>query len=421
MDDACTIEVCLDGEWRLIASLDVRGDPTRGHAGTPTHLSYDLDYAFDQLERRDRVALSVRFPVDVADHYFSTWPPFLLDLLPTGAGRIRLCQRLGLPPGASADWELLRRAGGPPPGNLRIASSQSASSSLHAGFARREVVERAEGFIDHCLQRGYPVGGSSAIQGESPKILLSEDTCGCFHPSGTLSDSEVAAEWLVKFPRGRTETDRQILRAEAVYYEMAQRLGCRTGGTLEWDNDCLFIPRFDVRPSAGKLHRSGLETIASALGKTTFGERVYLEEFVFAIRQFSTVLLEDLVELFRRDILNVALGNTDNHSRNTAFLKGEKSICLSPLYDFAPMMVDPEWIARACRWRQNETGYPAWRQLVGMVAETPEEEEALHAEMTRLMRLVPSLPGWLRERGISELILQRCEERCRYVVEQLTK
>lgn len=183
----------------------------------------------------------------------------------------------------------------------------------------------------------------------------------------------------------------------------------------------LFVPRIDVRPIAGKLHRSGLETIASALGKTSFGERIYLEEFVLAIRQFSTSPLNDLVELFRRDILNVALGNTDNHSRNTAFLKGENSIRLSPLYDFAPMMVDPEWIARACRWQKHEVGYPEWRQLARLVFDTREENEVLQTEITRLMGLVPKLPGWLREASISELIIQRCEERCQRTLEQLTK
>ena len=419
MTKSCHIEICLNGDWQHVASLDLRGEPTAGHARTPTHFSYDVDYAFEHLECNDSLALSVRLPVDLADHYSPTWPPFLLDLLPTGAGRIRLCQRLGLPTGASADWELLRRTGGPPPGNLRIASSQEASDVLHPGFARQEVVARGESFIDFCLQSGYPVGGSSAVQGESPKVLLSEDIRGRFHPSGSLPEGEVKAEWLVKFPRGRTETDRQILRAESVYYDIAHRFGCHTGAPLKWEGDCLFVPRFDVWPVAGKLHRFGLETMASALGKTTFGERVYLEEYVSAIRQFSTSPQDDLLELFRRDILNVALGNTDNHSRNTSFLKGENSIRLSPLYDFAPMMVDPEWIARACHWQQHEAGYPAWRQLARTLAGTREEEDMLQAELTRLMGVVPDLPEWLRAENIGNLILQRCEERCQRVMEKL--
>jgi serine/threonine-protein kinase HipA len=422
MNNNCTIEICLSGNWQVAADLSLKGDTLHGHERTPVHFSYELDYGLTHLGRQDVAALSLRYPVDIADHQLPSWPPFLLDLLPTGAGRRRLCLTLGLPDGASADWDLLRRAGGPPPGNLRISSKQLESVLAHPGFTRREVVERAENFIEYCLHKGYPVGGSSAVQGESPKTLLSEDGCGRFHPSGTLPDKEVTREWLVKFPRGHTEIDRQILRAEATYYELARRIGCYTGYSLTWEDDCLFVPRFDVFPMEGKLHRLGLETMASAIGKPGFGETVSLDEFAAAIRQFSTAPLADIIELFRRDVLNVALGNTDNHSRNTCFLKGADSVRLAPLFDFAPMMVDPEWIARACRWQKHEAaGYPHWRDVVHSLASNHEDEKSLRIEMKRLLALLPKIPQWLRDAGIGTPILERCEERCHRVMEDLAE
>ena len=420
MENNCSIEICLSGKWQVAAELSLKGDPLHGHERTPVHFSYELDYGLNHLGRQDIAALSLRYPVDIADHNLASWPAFLLDLLPTGAGRRRLCLTLGLPEGASADWDLLRRTGGPPPGNLRIGSEQTESISKHPGFARREVVERAENFIEYCLRKGYPVGGSSAVQGESPKALLSEDGGGRFHPSGTVPDKEVAREWLVKFPRGHTEIDRQILKAEAIYYELARGIGCNTAAPLCWDCDCLFVPRFDVFPVKGKLHRFGMETIASAIGNTGFGETVTLDEFAAAIRQFSTSPLADLTELLRRDVLNVALGNTDNHSRNTCFLKDTGSVRLAPLFDFAPMMVDPEWIARACRWRKHESaGYPRWRDVAHSIAANNEEEKVFRREMKRLLPLISKLPKWLQAAGIGTPILERCEERCRRVTEDL--
>jgi serine/threonine-protein kinase HipA len=282
------------------------------------------------------------------------------------------------------------------------------------------VVGRAEGFIQHCIETGYPVGGSSAVQGESPKVLLSEDTRGRFHPSGTLAEDRVKREWLVKFPRGRTDIDRQILKAEATYYDVARRLGCRTGAPLQWEADCLFVPRFDVRPQMDRLQRSGLETMASAMGKTGFGQPAALDEFVTAIRRFSSVPGDDILELFRRDVLNVALGNTDNHSRNTSFLKDEESVRLAPLYDFAPMMVDPEWIARACRWQCREIGgYPCWRDVIGAIAVDSVEKTRFRAEGKRLAAMLPLVPEWLRDAGIGKPILERCEERCCRVMKDL--
>jgi len=97
------------------------------------------------------------------------------------------------------------------------------------------------------------------------------------------------------------------------------------------------------------------------------------------------------------------------------------SIGLSPLYDFAPMMVDPEWITRACRWASHEHGYPAWRTLARSVVSNSDCTRRLLAEMDRLMPLVVSLPSWLRDAGVTKLIVKRCQQRCRHVVEELGK
>ena len=38
-----------------------------------------------------------------------------------------------------------------------------------------------------------------------------------------------------------------------------------------------------------------------------------------------------VIEWVKRDILNIAFGNSDNHGRNTAFLRDENKIWLSPM------------------------------------------------------------------------------------------
>lgn len=45
----------------------------------------------------------------------------------------------------------------------------------------------------------------------------------------------------------------------------------------------------------------------------------------------------DLVfEYLRRDLLNLILGNSDNHGRNTSILRMDKGVKLAPIYDLAP-------------------------------------------------------------------------------------
>ena len=55
-------------------------------------------------------------------------------------------------------------------------------------------------------------------------------------------------------------------------------------------------------------------------------------------------------EWLKRNLLNVIFGNSDNHGRNTAFVKIASGITLAPVYDFTPMRADPEGVIRAMKW-----------------------------------------------------------------------
>ena len=46
---------------------------------------------------------------------------------------------------------------------------------------------------------------------------------------------------------------------------------------------------------------------------------------------------EDLVELWKRIVFNMAVSNTDDHLRNHAFILTKKGWILSPLYDVNPV------------------------------------------------------------------------------------
>ena len=74
------------------------------------------------------------------------------------------------------------------------------------------------------------------------------------------------------------------------------------------------------------------------------------ERFAAAVARFTSDPKRELRELVLRDVLDVALGNTDHRARNTAVLKQlDGRIELSPLYDFAPMVLDPQGIACVSR------------------------------------------------------------------------
>jgi len=62
------------------------------------------------------------------------------------------------------------------------------------------------------------------------------------------------------------------------------------------------------------------------------------------------------------------LANKDNHARNTALQRDwNGNVGLSPLFDFAPMYLHPDGIARRIRWDGSDGGQPDWRRVIEAV------------------------------------------------------
>ena len=65
----------------------------------------------------------------------------------------------------------------------------------------------------------------------------------------------------------------------------------------------------------------------------------------------------EMLEYIRRDLLNLALGNRDNHGRNMAVLKDvDGTMRLAPLYDFGPAFLDARSIVRVFHWDGEDPG-----------------------------------------------------------------
>lgn len=121
---------------------------------------------------------------------------------------------------------------------------------------------------------------------------------------------------------------------------------------------------------------------------------------VVAPRDWRAVQLEYL----RRDLLNLVFGNSDNHGRNMALLTTEGAVRLAPVYDFAPMKMDPEGVTRTTRWETFEAGgavdWPALLKSFGP------EEEYLRAGLQELAGRLRELPDLLMGLGLPEETLR---------------
>ncbi|MCK5916575.1 MAG: HipA N-terminal domain-containing protein [Deltaproteobacteria bacterium] len=182
----CTIEIFLDGQWRQagVFEPDV-GELSLGVSGGG-RFDYEIDYAVEYLDQGIKYQVGCRYPVGFELFREPQWPVFLLDLIPTGAGRRVWVKRLGLADSEKADWELLLHGAGNPPGNLRIAEAANRPVVNHLGFAKTEIIERREDFIEYAEKHGAMVAGATDVQGDAPKFLLTQDLLGNWHADGIL-------------------------------------------------------------------------------------------------------------------------------------------------------------------------------------------------------------------------------------------
>jgi serine/threonine-protein kinase HipA len=348
--------------WEHIATITLLGSEKDGEKSA-TRLEYDIDYAVRESGKTAAAALSVLHPVSLESKVLPTWPSFLLDLLPQGHAMKFVEKYYKIADQKAEYWNILSTCLLFPPGNIRVSISQEnpllkAKTKASNGFSIEEVVSKGEHFLEHMLAAGAPVAGTTGASGAAPKFLLREDLNGRFHADSALADANTKKMWFVKFPRGKAKSDFDILKTEAAVHQAAGLCGIKTHGTCFWRNNTLFLERFDRTINAqGGIDYLGLESFYSAVGSVTFGEFRAHEEYLEAIARFSSSPEEDIAEYLARDLLSLMIGNTDNHGRNSSFLKTENEVRIAPLYDMAPMAWDSEGIVRSTRWKNPDENW----------------------------------------------------------------
>lgn len=381
MTDTCTIQLHANGLWLDVASVRLLGQPQEGWRAK-TYSGYSVEWAFEHAGATDAHALCARWPVGLEPLQAPHWPGCLIDMLPQGFGRQELLRRIGQSPMADvvADWPLLLAGAGNPIGHLRVKEAAqwlATQDGPQRGFTDEEVAQRGDEFSEYLASHGLFVAGSSGIQGEWPKVLLTRATDGLLYLDHTLPDDQAVEHYIVKFGRGTAPQLASILRHEAPYMQLAELLGLRVHAPLRLRERALFIPRFDRRVHNGTVTRLAQESIATLTGMPGFESVPSHDQVCLALIRHCTHPQAEVLEYIKRDVANIALGNKDNHARNTAVQRDFNGhIGLTPLYDFAPMYLHPDGIARRIRWEHNDGGQPDWRRVLDRVCELGDQVQA---------------------------------------------
>ncbi len=444
--ESLTLQALLNEAWVDIAEISFP-ESDNGNWRL-TELDYLSDYAIEHLDADNHCAASINHPVALYfdDHRSPGWLRFIDDIIPSGASRRYWVNQLdldGLTP-QQQDFILLKYGTISPVGNLRIKESlpdyQPEAESIY--FTVQDVVNRAADFLDYAQLRGAAAGGATGAGGEAPKLLLrcsADEQIWIDSWQNSLDNTD--SYYLVKYPRGgRTEIDCHILRAEYHFYHELTAMGFNTiptkGMRLEEGTHypSLWLPRFDIQKAeTGKMKRYAMESVYSMLQKppgTLLDHETTIRQLLQKIENSNTVQASGerfhkeqfVIEWVRRDLLNIVFGNSDNHGRNTAFMRDENHIRLAPIYDFAPMKADPEGIPRSTKWASpleigGQYNFPAIADTLSDLVPAPELLSALRETAASLV----DLPERLQARGVPEAILLMPSIGFKFMTDKLTR
>lgn len=416
-----TLQAFNDGLWQD-AFVITLANPDAGKLGRVA-LQALTPYAAAYFDESGSRSFSANYPVNPMDVYsFNSWPAVFEDIMPMGYARTLWLEMLGLQqqPVAVQDLTLLQAGTIAPVGNLRLKESVEMAAE-HQGnaleqmrFDQLQVIERNHDFLNYARQRGALSGGATGAGGAAPKLLVRLTEQHEVWIDTLQNDNSADAHYLVKFPRGNTLIDQDILRAEYHYYCELAELGFASMDIAKLrlhegsKQPSLWLPRFDRKFCSGTVQRYGVESVFSLLNKPA-GSHLKHEEVLKALIQVvnNQPAAELTTEYLKRDLLNVVFGNSDNHGRNQAVLKHATEVSLAPIYDFAPMKADPEVVMRTTYWSNEfeRGGDIDWLSLCDNLSGYG-EPELFKTELRQLATKLQNLPKRLTERGVPASIMQ---------------
>ncbi|HSH86940.1 MAG TPA: HipA domain-containing protein [Methylophilus sp.] len=396
------VEIYIDGQWIPAAEIYILGETVK--------FEYVPHYAFGDNPLPVSLALPISEPFPNLDGQV---PSFLYDLVPQGLGRkylIEEANRNGLP---TSDIALAQIGAFNPIGNIRIDTAVTFFDqwkkrnvvTMPSGFDKKDIVQRSEEFVSHIWMHAMLTAGTTGVQGAAPKFLLTQDYEGLFHADSALSDERSLKHWLVKLPRGKTQIDLDILRIESIYQKIASLIGLRTFGQCEFIGNMMFFERFDreVDNQNNKVTRVHQESLLAAAGISGFPSNVSLFTLTNTIIKHATNPVAEAAEFIKREFLNRALGNTDNHGRNTALqILSNGIVQLTPLYDCAPMFRDPEMIPRSCRWIIDGYEINKLSEILNHLDLSDEAKSILHQSILSFANIFDDLPYLLKEHELED-------------------
>lgn len=175
-------------------------------------------------------------------------------------------------------------------------------------------------------------------------LLAPGSSLGGARPKASVLEVD-GSLWIAKFPSRQDQVDSGAW--EFVLWSLAKKAGIQVpearAEIITGSHHTFFTKRFD-RIGETRVHMASAMTMTGHTEATIRDDRPSYLELAEFLRYQGANPEEDLKQLWRRILFNVAVSNTDDHLRNHAFLLSESGWRLSPAYDMNPS-VDKDGLA----------------------------------------------------------------------------
>lgn len=167
-------------------------------------------------------------------------------------------------------------------------------------------------------------------------LIASGSSLGGARPKANILDND-GALWIAKFPSGHDTKDMGAW--EAVTAEMARKCGIEMAESRAQkfsDRQHTFLTKRFDRINGKRIHFASAMTLLGYTDGADSAEGVSYLELAEWIGRNCDKVSQNLEQLWRRIVFNIAVSNCDDHLRNHGFLLTPKGWTLSPAYDISP-------------------------------------------------------------------------------------
>lgn len=169
------------------------------------------------------------------------------------------------------------------------------------------------------------------------KVLITPgSSLGGARPKANILDDKNHL-WIAKFPSKNDTIDKAAW--EFLIYQLAIKAGIEMAECkiekVSGAYHTFFTKRFD-RINQERIHFSSAMTMTGNNEDTIKTQPASYLDIVEFIENYGCNIKENLHQLWRRMVFNIAVSNTDDHLRNHGFILKDEGWILSPAYDLNP-------------------------------------------------------------------------------------